>query len=309
MRGQGGSRVTVTVKAKNKMCLSKYRKFLTLAEKPETPVLSAHPAKGFSAGLTLEASLALSLFIITVILIAIPIDMLDTQRRIQMTVESAAREAACAAPLLREKGGGEAGEAAEESRGANLLSSAAAQAYLYEKVRAAGGPKTENITVIRSAVRENGDEVDFRADYRIRLPFKVFVLSSVPFSARSRKHGWTGRDGKAGSGTSGGREEKMVYVGRDSTRYHVSPACHYISNEIHRIPKGSIAGLRNDAGRSYRPCRICGSAAASEYYVLPAGETYHTRADCSSLSYYVRQVPLSEAEHLGPCSYCAGGHG
>ena len=98
-------------------------------------------------------------------------------------------------------------------------------------------------------------------------------------------------------------------VGRDSTRYHVSPACHYISNEIHRIPKGSIAGLRNDAGRSYRPCRICGGEPASEYYVLPAGETYHTRADCSSLSYYVRQVPLSEAEHLGPCSYCAGGHG
>ena len=42
-------------------------------------------------------------------------------------------------------------------------------------------------------------------------------------------------------------------------------------------------------------------------YILPGGEYYHTRADCSSLSYYVREVPLSEVKGLGPCSYCGGG--
>ena len=157
-------------------------------------------------------------------------------------------------------------------------------------------------------IRENGDEVDFRAEYRIRLPFRVFTLSAVPFSARSRKHGWTGSDKKAGGGgSSGGREDKTVYVGRDSTRYHCSASCHYISNEIHRVSARSLPGLRNESGSSYRPCRVCGGADASEYFVLPSGETYHTKANCSSLSYYVRAVPLSEVEHLGPCSYCGGG--
>ena len=161
---------------------------------------------------------------------------------------------------------------------------------------------------IRSGIRENGDEVDFRAEYRIRLPFRVFTLSAVPFSARSRKHGWTGSDKKAGGGgSSGGREDKTVYVGRDSTRYHCSASCHYISNEIHRVSARSLPGLRNESGSSYRPCRVCGGADASEYFVLPSGETYHTKANCSSLSYYVRAVPLSEVEHLGPCSYCGGG--
>ena len=81
----------------------------------------------------------------------------------------------------------------------------------------------------------------------------------------------------------------------------------HISNEIHRVSARSLPGLRNESGSSYRPCRVCGGADASEYFVLPSGETYHTKANCSSLSYYVRAVPLSEVEHLGPCSYCGGG--
>ena len=70
-----------------------------------------------------------------------------------------------------------------------------------------------------------------------------------------------------------------------------------------------IAGKKNADGRHYRPCAVCGSQAKSGgvVYVLPHGEYYHGRADCSSLAYYVRRVPLSQAEHLGACSYCAGG--
>ena len=266
--------------------------------------------KTVSASLTLEASLALSLFIFAVVLIAIPIDMLDTQRRIQMTVEAAARDAACAAVLLRKEEGEADGEGKEEKESLNtaLLTSAGAQVYLLAKVKAAGGSRIQDVTVLGSAVRENGDDIDFRASYRIRLPFRVFTLTAVPFSARSRKHGWTGSDRKAGSSSEGNKEEEMVYVGRDGTRYHRSPSCHYISNEIHHIPAASLPGIRNDSGRSYRPCRVCGTHPVSEYYVLPAGETYHTRADCSSLSYYVREVPLSRVEYLGPCSYCGGGH-
>lgn len=308
MGGQGGNSLTETADIKKTRWTLQVQAVLCPCRKTGTSALPGHPERDFAASLALEASLALSLFIFTVILIAIPIDMLDTQRRIQMTVEAAAREAAQAAVLLRKDAAPSEDQEQKAGLGRELLTSAGVQVYLLKKAQDAGAPKIEGLSVSGSGIRENGDEVDFRAEYRIRLPFRVFTLSAVPFSARSRKHGWTGSDKKAGGGgSSGGREDKTVYVGRDSTRYHCSASCHYISNEIHRVSARSLPGLRNESGSSYRPCRVCGGADASEYFVLPAGETYHTKANCSSLSYYVRAVPLSEVEHLGPCSYCGGG--
>lgn len=106
-------------------------------------------------------------------------------------------------------------------------------------------------------------------------------------------------------------DHTIVYVGRDSTRYHLSRDCHYISNQINEVPVDQVGGYTNNAGKHYKFCSVCqrspGSGEGGSAYILPGGEYYHTRADCSSLSYYVREVPLSEVKGLGPCSYCGGG--
>ena len=93
MGGQGGNSLTETADIKKTRWTLQVQAVLCPCRKTGTSALPGHPERDFAASLALEASLALSLFIFTVILIAIPIDMLDTQRRIQMTIEAAAREA------------------------------------------------------------------------------------------------------------------------------------------------------------------------------------------------------------------------
>ena len=52
---------------------------------------------------------------------------------------------------------------------------------------------------------------------------------------------------------------------------------------------------------------VTGAARHMELYITPYGERYHSDQGCSALAAYVREVPKSQVEHLGPCSYCGGG--
>lgn len=101
----------------------------------------------------------------------------------------------------------------------------------------------------------------------------------------------------------------MVFVGRDSTRYHLSPDCHYLSNQMTAVSFESVKERKNASGSHYTPCRVCGAGAGEgmTVYIFFNGEVYHSRPDCSAVNFYLRQVPISEVEYLGACSYCGGG--
>lgn len=129
---------------------------------------------------------------------------------------------------------------------------------------------------------------------------------------RSRKRGWIGAEGGYFSEKNASEPEgKWVYVGRDSTRYHLSPSCHYISNQITAAAYADVISgvLRNSGGCRYKACRYCGKtvSAGGLVYILPSGEVYHGKQDCSSLAYYVQKVRRSEVEYMGVCSYCGSG--
>lgn len=102
------------------------------------------------------------------------------------------------------------------------------------------------------------------------------------------------------------KEEIMVYTGRSSTRYHRQRNCHYLFHDLKKVSAEDITGLRSQEGKKYKPCASCKNRGTGAYvYVLPYGESYHTREDCTSLSAYVQEVPLSQVEYMGGCSYCS----
>ena len=104
---QGGTNLSGNKKHK---CLSKYN----VSPLRECRQTRFRPAFGAVSGsLTAEAALALTLFIFTVILLAAPVEMLDTHRRVQMVLEAAAREMAADAVLLQ----GGTDEAREDAEG------------------------------------------------------------------------------------------------------------------------------------------------------------------------------------------------
>ena len=282
-------------------------------------------AEGLAASLSVEAALCLTLFMFTVILLSVPMEILDAQRRVQTVLESTARELSWQAYFFYRKEAGamperndvSGADAVPEDSGsrdreevAALFAEGALELYLREKIRAVGGNQLERVDCSGSRISDGGERIDLRAQYRFRLPFSVFALDSVKLSSRSLRRGWIGKEGGGKGAGSGESEVKtMVYIGRNGSRYHLSASCHYISNEISMVDFENVGGYRNSEGKRYRPCSRCGGAAEGGHpvYLLPGGEYYHSRADCSSLNYYVRRVPLSEVKHLGACSYCGGG--
>ena len=143
----------------------------------------------------------------------------------------------------------------------------------------------------------------------MKLPFSVFRLESIPMKLVCSRRMWVGAEGgRVKEGEAGKEEEEIiVYIGKASSRYHIRRDCHYLYNEIRLVPAERLEDLRNQEGKKYYPCDVCGRAASSRgVYVMPYGTSYHTTKACSAITAYVQAVPLSQVQHLGACSYCGG---
>ena len=151
--------------------------------------------------------------------------------------------------------------------------------------------------------------LDLVMEYEISMPFPVLGLSSLHRTIRCRRRCWTGREGRYGERDSdGGEDEQIVYIGKNSTRYHPDRNCHYLSNRLTAVSWEHMAEKRNINGGKYYPCVSCGKEAAKggRVYIMSSGSRYHSRQDCKSITAYVRAVRRKDVKHLGACSYCGG---
>lgn len=266
------------------------------------------------ASLTLEATLVLSLFVFAVVCLILPMKIMNTDRKIQAALESVGEDFSRYAYLKDVLDKGEAsqvpgaGEFAKAFCG-HLVSGAAVG---YAQVSVSGHIDTvmvKNVRMLRSSILEDGEMFDLILDYEVRMPFPVLGLSGIQRTARCRRRAWIGKAGiygTQGEGSGDSRDE-IVYVGKNSTRYHRNRSCHYLANNLSSVSYEELANMRNDGGGRYRACRICGSDAGTggTVYIMPSGDSYHTTRSCRAIAAYVRAVRLSEVEHLGSCSYCS----
>lgn len=267
-----------------------------------------------SASMTLEAALALSLFIFAVTLMILPMKIMNTDRKIQAALEAVGEDFSQYAYIkdVLEKGKDleipGAGEFAKEF--CRHLGAGAAQGYAQVKVIGyADTTAIKHVRMLRSSIMEEDGIFDLILDYEIQMPFPVLGLKAVERTARCRRRAWIGKAGKDGAGGGEGEEvtDEIVYVGKTSTRYHKNRGCHYLENDLSAVAYEQVGALRNDGGGKYGPCRVCGAAAGNgtTVYIMPSGNSYHTSKLCTAIIAYVRAVHLSEVEYLGPCSYCS----
>ena len=180
---------------------------------------------------------------------------------------------------------------------ATLIGTAAAAAIEDENV--------EDLISWRSEYMADGEIIRLTLDYRYRLPF--FGLGGLHQSVTASRRAWVGRsEGGISSGNEDEEDDEIVYVGKNSTRYHATPSCHYLSNHSMKpVSYASLDSLRNTGGSRYTPCARCGKGThPGTVYIMPSGEVWHSDPDCSAISAYAHAVKKSEVEHLGPCSYC-----
>ena len=81
----------------------------------------------------------------------------------------------------------------------------AVRAFLEVKIREAAGPgRISGLDLSGTEITKNGGGDNLQAKYRLMLPFRVFVLDSVPAASVSFKRGWIGSEG--GRNSQGGAE-------------------------------------------------------------------------------------------------------
>lgn len=272
--------------------------------------------RGMAASLTLEAAIVLSLFIFAVVCMILPMKIMNTERKIQAALESTGEEFSRYAYLkdVLEKGEELSIPGASDFAKAFCGHLAAGAAQGYTQAAVMGHVDTtalRRVRMLRSSVLEDGETFDLILDYEIQMPFPVLGLDALQRTARCRRRAWIGRAGKAGGfgdGVGGqGDPDEIVYVGKDSTRYHRSRSCHYLANNLSAVAYEQVSGMRNDSGGKYYACGVCGAGVGSggTVYLMPSGTSYHTTKNCRAIVAYARAVKLSEVEHLGGCSYCS----
>ena len=260
--------------------------------------------------LTIEAAMALPLFLFAVIILMTPMKLLNDGRKVQIALEITGEELSQYVSAFKElKRGEELSAAGLNELPDGFLEGITEQSILlYARVKMG---KYEvyrdalSVSFLRSSVLKDNETIDLIMDYRIRLPFPVLGLKSVPMSARCYRRAWIGSTLLYEEES--GDIEEMVYVGRDSTRYHKERTCHYLFNHIKAVNENDLESIRNSGGGIYKPCSRCSSLAkeGSIVYIMPSGEKYHSSRECSAITAYVRLVPISEVIHLGACSYCS----
>lgn len=267
-----------------------------------------------AGSLTLEAALSLCLFIFAMVCMILPMKIMDTERKMQAALEAVGEDFSRYAYLkdMLEKGEVDgipgAGDFAKSF--CSHLAAGAAEGYAQLMVtQHLDTGAVKHVRMLRSSVLEDGETFDLIMDYEIQMPFPVLGMNRIERTVRCRRRAWIGKPGKDGgyAGGEDGSEDEIVYVGKYSTRYHRSRNCHYLANNLVQVSYEQVSGMRNDSGGKYYACRVCGTGAGagSAVYIMPSGSSYHTTKKCTAINAYVRAVRLSEAAHLGACSYCS----
>ena len=273
-------------------------------------------ADSLKGSLTVEAACGLSLLLFMVVMISAPVRVMDQSRRLQNSMESAAKKMTIAAyaeteikdlinldsekeNTLKELAYG-VGEGLLKF---NILES------IDEKILA-DPAFSEDTAILSSNEEANSNMVYMKLEYRMAVPLVFAGAAGRTMSNVVSRRAWTGSDGGRGRDTYGDpledEEDITVYVGKNSTRYHPDPHCHYLYNVIYSTDGSLISELRNASGGKYHACPYCKPSTSGTVYYFEDGTAYHSSEECKAISSYARAVKLSEVKGLGACSYCGG---
>ena len=228
-------------------------------QRRETHFCACMDKNRYRGSYTLEAAVILPLAAGFFVAVLFFFRILQIQTGVQQALTLASRKTACAASVV-------------DSHAALLISAemymageAASCSYVDRYV--AGG--MTGISLLRSDFE--GDYVDVRADYFIKLPINFFGLQKIAVTQSSRSRKWTGdRDGSAAA-------EDYVYITENGRVYHRSRGCSYLDLSIRAIASGQADVSRNKNGGKYYACSRCAAnnSDTNAVYITDYGTVYH----------------------------------
>ena len=267
------------------------------------------------AGMTVEASVILPLFLMTVWIFWSFFVSLMLQIRIQSAMDEVTGILAQQSFLLNavEEGAADDGKVHFLPAVNQILWKNAARQIVIRKVGkealSAGHIQGGSSGLHAFGVWDKNGDIRLTLRYQLTFP----GLSGSPFRLKieqnSRRRCWTGmQSGTDPEADADGTGDPMVFITERGSVYHRDIGCRHLDLTIREISSSSVSGARSRDGSKYYPCEYCASVSASSgtVYITPEGNRYHVTRDCSGLKRTIRSVPLSEAGGRRACSNCGG---
>ncbi len=256
--------------------------------------------------MTVEASIALPLFIFFMVNIMSLIAVIGTGSRINAALHQVGNKISLYSFVYS--------ELSDESCGSSLVGELLTESYVRTEVENYIGEEVIDNSLItggasglslwESEIMAPGDVLDLRVSYKIHPVISLIGYDKFCMQQRYYGKAWTGYDvtGMASDMTD---EDPMVYITKSGTVYHVNYGCTYLHPSIEVVNASEIENERNEHGSKYSPCEICGgSKLGGILYICKQGESYHSRINCPGLKRTIYTVPLSKVGGRSRCSKC-----
>ena len=252
--------------------------------------------KSVTASLTIEAAIALPLFMLFVMGVSYFLVIISLQADIRLSMEEAARNLGKQAYLAQETD-------TEAAIGYFTIRKTVITDELEERLENSKiTDGASGLGMAFSGYDEDSGILDIVACYSYEIPFFSDIAGNLKFIQRVRSRAWIGEDisGDEGSGSEG----QIVYITPSGTVYHLTTSCPYLDLSITAVSYDSVSSLRNKNNRKYTRCYSCFTATSDTVYITDYGTKYHSSLSCSALKRTVLAVDISEVGDRSACSKC-----
>lgn len=237
-----------------------------------------------SGSLTVEAALAISVFLFAVFGMLGFFSLIRTEMQVQCALEQTGNQLA----------------------GVPEMASIPAAVLIFQGKLTENGVDTSlieggkpGISLSRSTIMGREPTIDLVAVYRMNLPFFPKRIS-INVVQRSRKRAFGESAYLASS------ETKYVYVTYHGEVYHEDLYCTYIRPKTEKVAISEMSGRRNGSGSIYYACEFCCDEEADvDVWITKWGEAYHLSEHCRGIWHDVERIPMEEAWGKRGCSKCS----
>ncbi len=258
------------------------------------------------ASMTIEAALALPLFLFFLLQIMSSISMLELQSRLDAALHQTGNQMAFAGHLYQKTTGGAipdgiANVALTEGYARNQIVSYAGREYLEHSAICR---KAAGLSFTGTKIMQENDRIDICLSYEIEPLFPILGWGGLHRQQRYYARAWTGYSVED-SFSDMTQTDPMVYVTKTGSVYHINRNCTYLAPLTESVSADAVGEKRNSSGGKYYACEICGSRALTgTVYITEYGSSYHSLLNCSRLQRTIYTIPLSQVGGRGRCSKC-----
>ena len=276
--------------------------------------LFASLSRKVEAGMTVEASIVLPLFLFFFLNLGCAIEMIRLHGNLQLALWQIGSKMSVYGYAL------DSGELPENHDGwwRDLAGAVVSATYVKGQVISSAGtdylngsPLTNGAAGIQlweSEIFGSDDRMDIIVTYSVSPWSSLIGFQPFRMANRYYAHIWNGYRVSADAGEAG-EVTKIVYVTETGTVYHTSMECTHLQLSVHEISLSGTGGTHNFWIGGNRPCSKCAHGPMpSKIYITNEGDRYHYDRGCSGLKRTVSSMTMEQAQEAGyrPCSRCGG---